>query len=194
MRILPRIGSSAWYSELRASLAVPSAESPSTMNSSLRSTSSLRQSASFAGRDDVSSAFLRRCSSLWARAATRVRAAEATLSRIALACSLPAFLVVVSAALSSLPTTPATMRDAAEVPRTSLVWPSNCGSASRTVTIAVMPSRTSSLTTSSSAARSTRWERSASLSVLVSARSKPWRWVPPFGVAMMLTNERTVVS
>ena len=79
------------------------------------------------------------------------------------------------------------------MPRTSLVWPSNCGSASRTVTIAVMPSRTSSLMTSSSAARSTRCDRSASLSVLVSARSKP-EWVPPFGVAMMLTNERTVVS
>ena len=39
LRILPRIGSSAWNSELRASLAVPSAESPSTMNSSVRSLS-----------------------------------------------------------------------------------------------------------------------------------------------------------
>jgi hypothetical protein len=33
LRILPRIGSSAWKSLERASLAVPSAESPSTMNS-----------------------------------------------------------------------------------------------------------------------------------------------------------------
>ena len=33
------MGSSAWYSELRASLAVPSAESPSTMKSSVRSLS-----------------------------------------------------------------------------------------------------------------------------------------------------------
>ena len=39
LRILPRIGSSAWCSLLRASLAVPSALSPSTMNSSVRSTS-----------------------------------------------------------------------------------------------------------------------------------------------------------
>ena len=70
---------------------------------------------------------------------------------------LAALLGVVSSAFSSLPTTDATIRVAAEVPSTSLVWPSNCGSASRTVTIAVMPSRTSSLTTSSSAARSTRW-------------------------------------
>ena len=36
------------------------------------------------------------------------------------------------------------------MPRTSLVWPSNCGSASRTVTTAVSPSRTSSLVTASS--------------------------------------------
>ena len=49
LRILPRIGSSAWNSELRASFAVPSAESPSTMNSSVRSLSSERQSASLAG-------------------------------------------------------------------------------------------------------------------------------------------------
>ena len=60
LRILPRIGSSAWYSESRASLAVPSAESPSTMNSSLRSTSLLRQSASLAGSALDSRAFLRR--------------------------------------------------------------------------------------------------------------------------------------
>ena len=44
---------------------------------------------------------------------------------------------------------------AAGVPRISLVWPSNCGSASRTVTTAVRPSRTSSLMTSSSSTLST---------------------------------------
>ncbi len=44
------MGSSAWYSELRANLAVPSAESPSTMNSSVRSLSVARQSASFDGQ------------------------------------------------------------------------------------------------------------------------------------------------
>ena len=64
LRILPRIGSSAWNSEFRASLAVPSAESPSTMNSSLRSTSSLRQSASLAGSEEDSRAVFRRCASL----------------------------------------------------------------------------------------------------------------------------------
>jgi hypothetical protein len=64
LRILPRIGSSAWNSELRASLAVPSAESPSTMNSSVRSLSVARQSASFEGSEEDSSAFFRRWVSL----------------------------------------------------------------------------------------------------------------------------------
>ena len=82
----------------------------------------------------------------------------------------------------------------AGVPRISLVWPSNCGSASRTVTTAVMPSRTSSLMTSSSLTLSALVARIASLNVLVSAASKPLTWVPPFGVAITLTNERTSVS
>ena len=75
LRILPRIGSSAWNSESRADLAVPSAESPSTMNSSLRSTSADRQSASLAGSALDSSAFLRRWVSRCCRAMMRVRLA-----------------------------------------------------------------------------------------------------------------------
>ena len=52
------------------------------MNSSVRSTSVLRQSASLAGSEDDSSAFLRRCASLCCRAATRVRdAADHLLHR-----------------------------------------------------------------------------------------------------------------
>ncbi len=96
--------------------------------------------------------------------------------------------------MSSLATTLATIREAAEVPRTSLVWPSNCGSASRTVTTAVSPSMASSLTTSSSATRSSLAERSTSLTVLVIERSNPATWVPPLGVAMMLTKDFTVAS
>lgn len=64
LRILPRMGRRAWYSLLRASFAVPSAELPSTMNSSDCATSDERQSTSFAGSEDDSSAFLRRCVSL----------------------------------------------------------------------------------------------------------------------------------
>ena len=83
----------------------------------------------------------------------------------------------------------------AEVPRTSLVWPSNCGSASRTVTTAVRPSRTSSFSTLSLA----DLEQSGVALDLLAERldQRPLEagtWVPPLGVAMMLTNERTSVS
>ena len=44
LRILPRMGNSAWFSESRAAFAVPIAESPSTMNSSVDSGSLTRQS------------------------------------------------------------------------------------------------------------------------------------------------------
>ncbi len=97
-------------------------------------------------------------------------------------------------AFSSLATTCVTIREAAEVPSTSLVCPSNWGSASRTVTTAVSPSNASSLTTSSSATLSNRCVRSASLTVLVTDRSNPETWVPPLGVAMMLTKDLSVVS
>lgn len=124
----------------------------------------------------------------------RVRAAATILSSTARACCLVSRLAEVRNALSSLATTVATTREAAEVPSTSLVCPSNWGSASRTVTTAVSPSMASSLLTSSSATRSSLAERSASLTVRVRDRSKPETWVPPLGVAMMFTKDRTVVS
>ena len=100
LRILPRIGSSAWNSELRASLAVPSAESPSTMNSSVRS-SVARQSASLAGSAEDSRAFLRRWVSRCWRAASRVLAAPATFSITSLAWAFSARLVEVRNFFSS---------------------------------------------------------------------------------------------
>ena len=186
-RILPRIGSSAWNSELRASLAVPSAESPSTMNSSERSTSLERQSASLAGSAEDSRAFLRRWVSLCWRAAIRVLDAPTTFSITSLAWALSARLVEVRNLFSSAETTLRTTVRAAGVPRISLVWPSNCGSASRTVTTAVMPSSTSSLITSASLTLSALVWRITSLNVLVIACSKPLTWVPPLGVAITLT-------
>ena len=193
LRILPRIGSSAWNSEFRASLAVPMAESPSTMNSSVRSTSVLRQSASLVGSDDDSSAFLRRCASRCWRAATRVRDAPTTFSIAARACALVVPLVEVRKAVSSRFTALATRPATGGVPSTSLVWPSNCGSASRTVTTEVMPSSTSSLTTLLARLQQPGALQAAP-NALVRARSKPATWVPPLGVAMMLTNDRMVVS
>jgi hypothetical protein len=91
-------------------------------------------------------------------------------------------------------TTWATILLAAGVPRTSLVWPSNCGSGRLTVSTAVSPSIASSLMMSPSLTLSALVDRIAVLSALVSPRSKPATWVPPCGVATTLTNERTVVS
>ena len=186
-RILPRIGSSAWNSELRASLAVPSAESPSTMNSSVRSLSVARQSASLAGSAEDSSAFFRRWVSRCWRAARRVLEAPTTFSITSRAWDLWSRLVEVRNFFSSEETTLLTTDRTAGVPRISLVWPSNCGSASRTVTTAVMPSITSSLMTLSSLTLSALVARITSLKVLVTADSKPAEWVPPLGVAITLT-------
>ncbi len=197
LRILPRIGSRAWCSELRASLAVPRALSPSTMNSSLRATSSVRQSASLAGSEEDSSAFLRRWVSLCWRALTRAFISATTFSSSRAACCFSPRLVDVSRRVSSLSTTLATIPRTALVPSTSLVWPSNCGSARRTVTMAVSPARTSSFSSRSSlplALSRRALSSTCRLNVFSSAASKPATWVPPLGVAMMLTNERTVVS
>ncbi len=75
------------------------------MNSSVRSTSSLRQSASLAGSDEDSRAFLRRWVSLCWRAATRVRIAATTFSSSSAACAFSPRLVEVSSAVSSVATT-----------------------------------------------------------------------------------------
>ena len=57
------------------------------------------------------------------------------------------------------------------------------------MTTAVRPSMMSSLITSISFFLRVPLLRSASLNALVIARSKPRTWVPPFGVAMIFTNE-----
>ena len=128
LRILPRIGRSAWCSLSRASFAVPSAESPSTMKSSLCATSLDRQSTSFAGSDELSRAFLRRCVSLWARAEMRDFISATTLSSSSADCALSSRFDDVNLAPSSFVSTFVTMARTAGVPSTSLVWPSNCGS------------------------------------------------------------------
>ena len=122
------------------------------MNSSVRSTSVLRQSASLVGSDDDSSAFLRRCVSRCWRAATRApgRAHHLLQGRPGLGLGGALGRGEEGGQLAVRPPWPPGPRTGG-VPSTSLVWPSNCGSASRTVTTAVIPSSTSSLTTSSPA-------------------------------------------
>ena len=81
-RILPRSGRIAWNRRSRPCLAEPPAESPSTMNSSLRAGSRSWQSASLPGRDSPSSAPLRMTRSRALRAASRARAAVRHFSMI----------------------------------------------------------------------------------------------------------------
>ena len=194
LRILPRIGSSAWNSLLRASLAVPRAESPSTMNSSVRSTSSLRQSASFAGRDDDSSAFLRRCASLVARAANRVFEAAATFSSNARAYCLSPRFVLMRNAFSSRPTTSATTFDAAGVPRTSFVSTLELRLGHAHGHNRGKPFEDVFLDNRVVVDLEQLRPRNCSFMTLTSARSKPATCVPPLGVAMMFTNDLAMVS
>ena len=144
LRILPRIGSNAWYSLSRPSLAVPRAESPSTMKSSLLATSFERQSTSFAGSEELSSAFLRRWVSLWARAEMRDFISDTILSSTRALCALSSRLDDAYFSASCFAMTDDTIERTAGVPSISLVWPSNWGSGSRTVSTAVSPASTSS--------------------------------------------------
>jgi len=82
LRILPRRGRIAWLRRLRPCLAEPPAESPSTIYISASSGSVVAQSASLPGRAALSSAVLRRVSSLALRAASRLRAASIVFSTI----------------------------------------------------------------------------------------------------------------
>ena len=82
---------------------------------------------------------MRRWVSLCSRALIRDFISEVTFSSSRAACCFSPRLVETSRSVSSFSTTRATMARTALVPSTSLVWPSNCGSARRTVTTAVRP-------------------------------------------------------
>ena len=189
LRILPRIGSSAWNSEFRASFAVPIAESPSTMNSSVRSTSVLRQSASLAGSDDDSSAFLRRCASRCWRAATRVRDAPTTFSSTPRACTFVAPLVEVRNAVSSRSTTLATSRATGRGAEHLLGLALELRLGQPHGDDRRHPLQHVVLDDLLAGLAAAGCPPARSLNALVSARSKPATWVPPLGVAMMLTND-----
>ena len=140
LRILPRMGRIACVCGLRASLAEPPAELPSTMKSSDSRGSREEQSASLPGRPAPSSADLRRVRSRAPCAASRARAACIDFWTIWLASrgfssshSVSFWFVVRSAS------------ERMEVlPSLDLVCPSNCGSRRRTEMMAVRPSRMSS--------------------------------------------------
>ena len=142
------------------------------------------QSASLPGSAVESSSDLRRVRSRAWRAAILARAAWLALLMISLASpglrsnqsrrwSLQAFCT----------------NDLASVlPSLVLVWPSNCGSASLTETIAVRPSRTSSPVRLSSFSRSSFCSRAYLLTIVVSAARNPSSWVPPSAVLIVLAK------
>ena len=77
---------------------------------------------------------------------------------------------------------------ASVLPSLVLVWPSNCGSASLTETIAVRPSRTSSPDSRSSFFLIRPHSSAQLLTVVVSAARKPSSWVPPSWVLIVLAK------
>ncbi len=137
---LPRTGRMACVSVFRPPLADPPAESPSTMNSSARSTSLVRQSASLAGMEPESSAVFRRVRSRARRAASRAWAA--TTPRWA---SFFASAGLVSShSPSASPTAFKTNASISGLSSFSFGWLLNAGSGSLTETTATRPSRRSS--------------------------------------------------
>ena len=192
-RILPRSGSSAWYSDTRAMRADPSALSPSTRNSSLRETPVVRQSTSFGGIAAPSRAVLRRAASFCCFWVSRTREASTTFCSTTLASD---FVLRSSVqALTCLSTMPWMTRVMPAVDSSSFVCDVNCGSGSRTCTTAVMPSRTSSIVGMSSLGLSSpRVLEIASCNAFAIARSKPRRCVPPWTLRIVLVKHSTVRS
>ena len=140
LRILPLSGRMAWVSTSRPWVALPPAESPSTMNSSERRTSRVLQSRSLCGMEPDSSALLRRVSSRALRAASRAWAASTPfmVRRLASAgCSS-------SHDSNACATTDAVNPSISGFSSLSLGWLLKVGSASLTDTIAIRPSRRSS--------------------------------------------------
>ena len=140
LRILPRRGSTAWLARSRACLAEPPALSPSTRKSSETAGSRDWQSASLPGRDDTSSAPLRRVSSRALRAASRAAAASTTLPMMFLASAGCSSNQLDSCSL----TTPSTTGRTSDETSLSFVCEENFGSGTFTETMQVRPSRASS--------------------------------------------------
>jgi len=119
--------------------ALPPAESPSTMNSSHALGSFDEQSASFPGRDENSRTFFLLTSSLAFLAASLAFCACCALSII----DLTAFGLASKCSYNLSYNTFETIDWTSGFPNLSLVWPSNWGSGTFILTIAVIPSLTS---------------------------------------------------
>mmetsp|Transcript_2151 Transcript_2151/g.8561 ORF Transcript_2151/g.8561 Transcript_2151/m.8561 type:complete len:249 (-) Transcript_2151:741-1487(-) len=163
LRILPRSGKTACVCRSRPCLVDPPAESPSTMKISVSSRFPLAQSDSLPGSVVDFRTVLRRTMSRARRAASAARAAAVALATMAsrvlrLTCAPRKF------PRASL-TTASTARRASGLPSRVFVCPSNSGFGTRTLTIAVSPSRTCSLLRLASLSRSLPAVRAAALTV-----------------------------
>ncbi len=186
LRILPRIGSTAWNSRLRPCLAEPPAESPSTMNISVLTGSRSWHSASLPGRLAMLSAPLRVISRAL-RAASRAAAACATFCMTSLAsrgCSS-------NQAPSWSPTTFSTTGRTSEDTSLSLVWLENFGSGTFTERTQVRPSRASSPVIATFSFLAMPLTSAYLPMTRVSAARKPARWVPPSRCGMLLVKHLT---
>ncbi len=130
----------AWKRWSRPCLAFPPAETPSTRNSSALAGSRVVQSVNLPGRAVISRADFRLVSSRALRAASRALDAVTAFSTTSRA--IAGFSSRNMARAS--PTAELTIPWTSVLPSLVLVWPSNCGSRSLTLMIAVRPSRTSS--------------------------------------------------
>ena len=187
LSIFPHSGNTAWNWRSRPCLALPPAESPSTMYSSHLDGSVSEQSASLPGRPVLSSSPLRRVISRARRAALRALAASMHFSRMARAAGGHSCRKRASSSLTNDSTRPRTSL----LPSFCLVWPSNWGSGTLTDTTAVRPSRTSSPVSASSSFLASFMRRIASFRVRVSAPRKPLRWLPPSRVLTLLAKLKT---
>ena len=180
LRIFPRIGKIACVCGSRASTAVPPAESPSTINSSLSAGLPLWQSLSLSGIPAPDRAvFLR----------TALRAFFAAIRAWAAA---TAFLTIrfASVGFSSIHSSSfvlvsfCTNERIETLPSFAFVCPSNCGSRNLTVMIAVIPSRISSPRRFSSFSLRIFVDLAYLLTTDVSAVLKPSTCMPPSTVEM----------
>ena len=189
-RILPRRGSTAWFSRQRAILAEPPAESPSTIKSSHSLGSRPEQSASLPGRARPARAVLRRARSLALLAAALAFFARTALFRMALA----AWGFCSRNRVTFSYTRRSTTGLAELLPSFCLVCPSNCGSFKRTLTMATMPSDSSSLEREESHSFNNPCFLAYSLTARVRACLKPLTWVPPSGVDILLAKLKSFSS
>ena len=180
LRILPRSGSMAWLSRLRACLAEPPALSPSTMKISVPCLEFMLQSASLPGSRSLRVALCRPISF------SRLRLRRSSAWSMAQSSSLLACCGLSASQWSKASRTAlSTMRVASWVASLSLVWPWNSGSRMNTDSMAAAVPSTSSAVICAGAPVADALAEVAQAFARAPTR-KPFSCVPPSAVGMVL--------